>query len=67
MWGVYEIGMEKHVVPENDSDSHNLSPHCKCEPRMEEEEDFIIYVHDSFDGRIAVEIANEILENNDEN
>lgn len=61
MWGIWKFDDVIHIVPEDDSELHNFSPHCKCEPRTEEEDDIVIYIHDAFDGRIAVERANEIL------
>lgn len=53
-----------HVYPINDAESHDLEGYdCKCKPKVEyiREEDRMIVVHNSFDGRECVEMANEIL------
>jgi len=60
-----------HVYPRNDLEEHYLecvypaigSPYCpcKCDPQFKEEGDGLLIVHNSFDGREGVEIANEIL------
>lgn len=68
MWEIHELRQKGaiHVVPRKDDDKHTLSPHCKCEPRMEQMNNGVkIYIHDSFDGRIAVEMANDILNDKD--
>ena len=37
---------------------------CKCHPRLEEaENEHIMVIHSSFDGREGLELANEILNN----
>ena len=60
-----------HIYPVDDLEDHFLEcvypvigiPYCpcKCEPVFEEKNDALIIVHNSFDGREAVEWANEIL------
>lgn len=60
-----------HVYPRNDLESHFLecvypaigNPYCpcKCDPEFKEEEDALLIVHNSFDGREGVEVVNEIL------
>lgn len=61
-----------HVFPQNDLKPHltvcadlpGLPPFCDCECNpnvIVEENDAYIIVHNSFDGREGVEIANEIL------
>lgn len=60
-----------HIYPRNDLKEHYLEcvypvtgyPYCPCEcsPQFKEEGDALLIVHNSFDGREAVEIANEIL------
>lgn len=60
-----------HIYPRNDLEDHYLEcvypvighPYCpcKCEPVFKEEGDALLIVHNSFDGREGVEIANEIL------
>lgn len=57
MWGTYEINEDIHIIPLGDEKEHIFSGECLCEPRIENN----IYIHDAFDGRIAVERANEIL------
>jgi len=34
---------------------------CKCKPKIEVLEDRVLIIHNSFDGREAVEWANEII------
>jgi hypothetical protein len=53
--------MAWHVLPTNDIEEHEESTTCKCEPRVVHENGEMIIVHNSFDGREGVEIANEIL------
>jgi hypothetical protein len=53
--------MAWHVLPTNDLEEHEESTTCKCEPRVLYENGEMIIVHNSFDGREGVEIANEIL------
>lgn len=60
-----------HVYPRNDLESHFLecvypaigNPYCpcNCDPEFKEEEDALLIVHNSFDGREGVEVVNEIL------
>ena len=64
-----------HVYPKNDLQDHNLSHYldgvipiegsrycpCKCNPECKQENNSLIIVHNSFDGREGVEWANEIL------
>lgn len=50
-----------HILPNNDSDTHIEKGYCKCEPKIEILEDRILIIHNSFDGREAVEWANEII------
>lgn len=53
-----------HVYPTNDLEEHDTeSSQCRCEPTLEEEKgtgDFLV-IHNSFDGREAVEIVNKII------
>lgn len=66
MWGIYEIERDVHLIPEDDSEKHLFDERCPCEPRIELlNNGSTLYVHDSFDGRVAVEMANEILNKND--
>lgn len=50
-----------HILPNNDSDTHIEKDYCKCKPKIEVFEDRILIIHNSFDGREAVEWANEII------
>lgn len=50
-----------HILPINDLQEHEEETTCKCEPRVIFENGEMIVVHNSFDGREAVEMANEIL------
>lgn len=55
--------MTIHVTPNNDIEPHEESTTCKCEPRVEHINGNMVVVHNAFDGREGVEIANEILGN----
>lgn len=50
-----------HILSNNDSDTHVKMGGCKCKPKIEVLEDRILIIHNSFDGREAVEWANEII------
>jgi hypothetical protein len=50
-----------HVTPIHDIMPHRESYICKCIPRIEYECGNMIIVHNSYDGREAVEWANELL------
>lgn len=54
-----------HAYPINDLEQHDLEgTQCKCNPQVIVEPNAeIIIVHNSFDGREGVELANEILKN----
>jgi hypothetical protein len=69
MWEIYELVGEVHVIPRADEKDHIKSGDCSCEPRLEVMNNGgKVYIHDSFDGRVAVEMAKEILnQNNNEN
>jgi abortive infection bacteriophage resistance protein len=54
--------MVQHILPINDSDTHEESTTCKCEPKVINENGNMIIVHNSFDGRELVEEFNSILE-----
>ena len=49
-----------HVIPVDDTYSHEESAGCDCEPRIGE--NGCIIVHNSYDGREIIEEANRILE-----
>ena len=54
-----------HVYPKNDIRPHNIQDTtCDCDPKIIEDHGNIIVVHNSFDGREAVEEANKILNEN---
>lgn len=50
-----------HILPINDSEVHIEMGDCKCKPKIEVIEDRVLIIHNSFDGREAVEWANEII------
>ena len=56
--------MDWHLLPLNDLKEHEESTTCECEPKIEftENGDMIIK-HNSFDGREAIEIFYEIINN----
>jgi len=54
----------QHIFPLDEEDKHDLEGfYCDCDPRIDWDNDLV--VHNSFDGREAVEQANEILRNGD--
>lgn len=62
-----------HVYPKNDLQDHYLEcvyptighPYCPCEclPQFQEEEDSLLIVHNSFDGRENFEPDNKVRNN----
>jgi hypothetical protein len=50
-----------NIYPINDTKSHVLNTTCDCDPSIIEEYGELIVSHNSYDGREAVEEANEIL------
>jgi len=74
-WGVFiESAQVRHVIPLDDYGEHidaseekeyPMGPHfeckCPCCPRWEYKDGICIFIHSSFDGREALEWANEIL------
>lgn len=47
-----------HVYPVNDLDEHavdNCFDECRCHPRVQEESNGYVIVHNSFDGRERME------------
>lgn len=51
-----------NVFPTYDLKPHTLNTTCECSPRVLLENGEMIVVHSSFDGREALEEANEILD-----
>lgn len=49
-----------HVMPTNDLREHTQDTTCECNPRVEAGGELLV-IHNSFDGREAVEQANAIL------
>ncbi len=54
-----------HIIPINDWEEHEERSTCKCQPKILQENGEIIIIHNSFDGREAVEWANKILKGAD--
>lgn len=51
-----------HVYPLNDLKEHEIESTCPCGPRSETQPGGdILIIHNSYDGREAVEAANDIL------
>jgi hypothetical protein len=53
-----------HIYPNNDLKEHNTEDStCECLPELKEikETGDLLIIHNSYDGREAVELANEIL------
>ena len=54
-----------HIYPIDDLKEHDLeSTTCECNPEVKEINGDLFVIHWSYDGREAVEEANEILGNN---
>jgi len=53
-----------NVLPVNDLKEHTESEFCECEPKVEIVNGIAIITHNSYDGREAVEWADEILNKN---
>ena len=51
-----------HILPINDTEEHEKLSTCKCQPEVQilEEGDLLV-IHNSFDGREAIEMFNEIV------
>jgi hypothetical protein len=49
-----------HIMPVGDTEEHEQSTTCKCGPVVELEGEGVV-IHNSFDGREAVEEANQLL------
>jgi len=53
-----------HILPIDDIKEHYEFSTCHCEPKSEiQDNGDILIIHNSFDGREAVEMANDILNN----
>ena len=50
-----------NVLPRNDIKEHTEDSTCECSPRTYFENEELIIVHNSYDGREVVEMANEII------
>lgn len=50
-----------HVIPVDDLHEHIIGAECPCEPTVEVEGAILIYIHNSWDCREAVEWAEELL------
>ncbi len=52
-----------HVYPINDLKEHTLESTCECGPSVIREGEEFICIHNSYDGREGLELANELLNN----
>ena len=50
-----------HIVPINDDQEHEQTSTCHCQPGVIEHCGVLLIVHNAFDGRVGVEVVNEIL------
>lgn len=51
-----------NIIPIDDLKEHDLQSTCECNPFMEIlENNELMIVHNAYDGRVAVEKANELL------
>jgi len=55
-----------HIYPTNELKEHDIeTTMCECFPKLEIVEGEMLIIHNSFDGREAVEFAKDILSNSD--
>lgn len=53
-----------YVIPLKDEIEHTEGPECACKPnRVDLDNDWILFLHHSQDGREAVEFAYHIIDN----
>lgn len=50
-----------HIVPTADIKEHDLNTFCPCDPLVDYDEPEILVIHNAFDGRELLELAEEIL------
>lgn len=54
--------MTWHILPVNDIEEHLEESTCNCLPKIEiQENGDLMIIHNSYDGREAVEMANQII------
>jgi len=58
--------MAYHILPINDIKEHEESSTCECAPKVITENGELIIIHNSYDGREGLEMANEILAKKEE-
>lgn len=62
-WDIIKDEKQKeiNIIPINDEYDHEHTICCDCNPRMERANGWLEICHNSFDGREAVEWAEEII------
>lgn len=60
-WGLYAESEPYNIMPLDEQSKHTFDTTCKCGAEIIEENGIMIILHSSFDGREAIEEANEIL------
>lgn len=62
-----EINRSQEITPVDDDQEHFSGPFCECDPYIDHLENKWTRIrHRSFDGREAVEMANDIINGDDE-
>ena len=61
LWGIFEVGLDKHIIPTGDKQPHEKDVSCPCNPRVEVEGASLIVVHNSYDYREYIEEAKDII------
>ena len=62
-WGLFQTyPTEWHIHPVDEPDHVHCLNDCGCDPQLDEINGVMIFSHSSFDGREAIEMAKEILE-----
>lgn len=63
-WGLFQTyPTEWHVHPVDEPDHVHCVLDCSCNPKLTLKKGINIIIHNSFDGREAVDMAYEILNN----
>jgi hypothetical protein len=52
------------IIPCNDTKEHEQTQWCECNPNFEMVNNILIVTHNAYDLREVIELANEILNNN---
>jgi hypothetical protein len=51
------------IIPRNDTEPHEQTQSCKCNPMLETVNNILIVTHNAYDLREVIEVTNKILNN----